>query len=63
MSMIEQVVSVVVATLVLQFFGSGLKRYKEWKNDKGRKQRIEVRKQDKQLRRELLDLGIPKGEL
>ena len=45
--------------MVLQLFGSGLKGF----NDKGRKQRIEVRKQDKQLRRELLDLGIPKGEL
>ena len=63
MSMIEQIVSVVVATLVLQLIGSGLKQFMEWKNDKGRKQRIEVRKHDRQLRRELLDLGITKGEL
>lgn len=61
--MIEQLITGVIVALLVPLINEGWKRFKEWKNDGGRKIRREVKNYDRQLRKELLALGIPKEEL
>ena len=63
MSLIEQVFVVVVAALTLKSISAGWNWFKKWKHDEGRIRRREAKKFNRKLRRELLDLGIPKEEL
>ena len=67
MGMVEYTVSMVIALLSVQIINAGWKRFVSWKNDEKRlrdsKGRKAVKKQNRQIRRELRNAGMTKKEI